>query len=164
MFLLIGINFQDLVLLNEGNLHGDRIIYTRSKTKKQYSIRLLAPALEIINYFRAKSAKTLLGILKEDDLNDKGKLPYIIHQRNKVFNAHLGKIGKLIDLNFKLTGYCFRYTSANIAKQLGYSKDLISEALGHSYGSKVTGIYLEAYDLKHIDDMNEDIYNHITSM
>jgi len=33
----------------------------------------------------------------------------------------------------------FRYTYANIAKQLGYSKDLIAEALGHEYGNKVTG-------------------------
>ena len=57
----------------------------------------------------------------------------------------------------KLTGYCFRYTWANLAKQQGFSKDLISEALGHSYGLRVTGIYLESFDLAHIDAMNKTV-------
>jgi integrase/recombinase XerD len=48
----------------------------------------------------------------------------------------------------------FRYTYANLAKQLGYSKDLIAEALGHEYGNSVTGIYLEQFD-NDVVDKNE---------
>ena len=55
----------------------------------------------------------------------------------------------------KLTTYVFRYSYANVAKQLGYSKDLIAEALGHEYGNSVTGIYLEQFDLKVVDNMNQ---------
>ena len=51
----------------------------------------------------------------------------------------------------------FRYSFENVAKQLGYSKDLIAEALGHEYGNSVTGIYLEQFDLEITDSMNEKI-------
>jgi integrase len=44
-------------------------------------------------------------------------------------------------------------------KQLGYSKDLIAEALGHSYGNTVTGIYLEQFDNELLDDMNQRVVN-----
>ena len=49
----------------------------------------------------------------------------------------------------------FRYSYANVAKQLGYSKDMIAEALGHEYGNSVTGIYLEQFDLRVVDNMNQ---------
>ncbi len=61
-----------------------------------------------------------------------------------------------------LTTYVFRYTYANIAKQLGFSKDLIAEALGHEYGNSITGIYLEMFDLEMVDSMNERIINEVS--
>jgi integrase len=66
-------------------------------------------------------------------------------------------IGKELCMDEKISTYVFRYTYANIAKQLGYSKDLIAEALGHEYGNSVTGIYLEQFDLELIDTMNDNI-------
>lgn len=69
----------------------------------------------------------------------------------------------MLGLREKLTGYCFRNSIPNIAKQLGYSKDMISEALGHSYGNRVTGIYLEAFDYHLIDQMNEKIVKEINN-
>jgi hypothetical protein len=55
----------------------------------------------------------------------------------------------------------FRYSYANVAKQLGYSKDLIAEALGHEYGNSVTGIYLEQFDNDIVDKMNLNIINSV---
>ena len=55
---------------------------------------------------------------------------------------------KELELDTIVTTYSSRYTFANIAKQLGYSNELISEALGHSYGNRTTGIYLGAFDTK----------------
>lgn len=157
MFMLIGINFKDMVLMKESQIQHGRLIYTRAKTKRQYSIKLLPEALEIINYFRGRSEDTILNKISKLQLQDKIHLPLDIRQANKVFNKHLDKIGKMIGCKEKLTGYCMRYTTANIAKQLGYSKDLISEALGHSMGLRVTGLYLENFDLEIIDKMNEDV-------
>ncbi len=161
MFMLLGINFRDLITIRKSQVVNGRLIYSRSKTKRQYSIKLLAEAEEILRYFNDRSQVTLIGKLKDEELLKKETLPFKAHQANKVFNSHLDKLGKMINLNQKLTGYCFRYSVANIAKQLGYSKDLISEALGHSYGNRVTGIYLEAFDLGYIDKMNSAILNHI---
>jgi len=47
--------------------------------------------------------------------------------------------------------------------QLNINKDIIAEALGHEYGNKVTGIYLEAYDKVLIDEMNQIILDKIKS-
>jgi integrase/recombinase XerD len=106
---------------------------------------------------------TLLGILSDADLLDKEKLVDIHVQKRKVINSHLSKIGKMLEVNEAISTYVFRYSYANIAKQLGYSKDLIAEALGHEYGNSVTGIYLEQFDLGIVDDMNYRIINAIIS-
>jgi len=49
------------------------------------------------------------------------------------------------------------HLSANIAKSLGYSKDLIAEALGHEYGNSVTGIYLDNYSNEMIGEANANV-------
>lgn len=56
-----------------------------------------------------------------------------------------------------LTTYVTRHSWGTIAKKMGYSKDLISEALGHSYGNRVTEVYLDSYDMEVIDAMNEAV-------
>lgn len=157
MFMLIGINFKDMILLNKENILQNRVQYTRTKTKALYTINLLPDALDIIRHFENRDEYTLLGKLAKSDLDDRLRLPHVIKQKNKNFNTHLEKLGTLIGCEEKLTSYVFRYSWANIAKSLGYSKDMIAEALGHQYGSKVTGIYLEAYDKELIDEMNKKI-------
>ena len=62
-----------------------------------------------------------------------------------------------------LTTYVSRYSWSNIAKSIGYSKDLIAEALGHEYGNQVTGIYLDNYGNEIIDKVNEAVTNSIES-
>jgi integrase/recombinase XerD len=47
---------------------------------------------------------------------------------------------------------------------LGYSKDLIAEALGHEYGNSVTGIYLEQFDLKVVDSMNQALIDAVSEL
>lgn len=158
MFMLIGINCKDLLLLRDGDIRDGRVFYRRAKTKKLYSIKLLPRAEEIISHFQEKKASTVLGLLTEDELSNRERITLIIRQKNKVFNSHLSKIGRMLGFREKLTGYVFRYTISNICKQLGYSKDLIAEALGHEYGNRVTGIYLEAFDKELVDEMNYRVY------
>jgi integrase len=73
-------------------------------------------------------------------------------------------LGLLLGYEEKLTTYVFRYSYANVARKLGYSKELIAEALGHEYGNSVTGIYLEQFDLEVVDSMNEAIIKNVTSL
>ena len=67
------------------------------------------------------------------------------------------EVASLCKIDKSITTYYARYSWANIAKGLGYSKDLIAEALGHEYGNKVTGIYLDHYDNATLDSMNEKL-------
>ena len=159
MFMLIGINFKDMVLIKENQIQHGRLIYTRAKTKRQYSIKLLPEALEIINYFRGRCERTILGKITPTQLENKINLPLTIRQANKVYNKHLDKIGKMIGCKEKITGYTFRYGTANLARQLGYSKDIVGQALGHSFGLAVTTGYLNDFDNEVIDNMNQCIYD-----
>lgn len=159
IFMLRGINIKDLLLLSSENIQNERIIYKRAKTGKIYSIKLTEEIQVILNQFIPN--KTLLGMVKDEELNNKERLVKVIGQRRKVINTHLKKISELINSNEAITTYVFRYSYANIAKQLGYSKDLIAEALGHEYGNSITGIYLEEFDLTLVDEMTIHIINSV---
>jgi integrase/recombinase XerD len=152
IFFLRGINIRDLLLLNQNNVKGDRIIYKRAKTGKMYSIQITNEIQELLSLFTPNS--TLLGVMTDREINDKHRAIELFQQKRKTINAHLKKIGSLLNSNEPITSYVFRYSYANLAKRLGYSKDLIAEALGHQYGNQVTGIYLELFDQDKLDEMN----------
>ena len=159
IFMLRGINIKDLLLLSSDNIKNGRIIYKRAKTGKIYSINYSDEVKDVIQQF--KSNKTLLGIIKDEDFSNKENLIKVIAQRRKVINTHLKKISKILGTEEPITTYVFRYSYANIAKKLGFSKDLIAEALGHEYGNSVTGIYLEPFDMEIVDDMNDTLIREI---
>jgi len=156
IFTLIGINFTDLALLTQENIVNGRIIYKRKKTKKVYSIKLTPLALLIFEEFKGSHSKFLLPILPEEDL-DPIKLKGALQQCLKVQNKYLKRIGEHLELPLKLTTYVARYSWATNAKKMGYSNEEIAEALGHSYGNKVTNIYLENYDKEVVDKMNIEL-------
>jgi integrase len=159
LFMLRGINVRDLINLTPANIKNGRIIYRRAKTGKMYSILLMAEAEWIFNQFT--DGHTLLSLVSKQDLQNETRLVKIYHQRSKIINKHLKKLGLRIGATEEITSYVFRYTFANIAKQMGYSKDLIAEALGHEYGNKVTGIYLEQFDQQLLDKMTLAIYERV---
>lgn len=155
IFMMRGINLKDLLLLSSKQSKGDRIIYKRSKTGKIYSVKVTDQIQTVLSSF--PSGDTLLGMVNNLEIKNGERFVLSYMQKRKVVNNHLNKIGKLINSKVDLSTYVFRYSYANIAKQLGYSKDLIAEALGHEYGNSVTGIYLEQFDLEIVDRMNQDI-------
>jgi integrase/recombinase XerD len=155
IFLLRGINLKDLLLLKPKDVKGDRIIYKRSKTGKMYSIKLLPETLQILQEFEPN--QTLLGVFSEEQTADPKRFVYISGQKRKLINKHLKQLGELAAVQEPITTYVFRYTYSNIAKQMGFSKDIIAEALGHEYGNAVTGIYLELFDNDVLDNMHEQV-------
>ena len=158
-FLLGGINFTDLCLLKKSNISNGRVIYTRSKTGKMYSICLLPKTEDIIDSIIQSKSPTLLNILNADDLSHPERLPYIIRDKNKQYNKKLLKLGQLINCSVHIRSYTFRYSIANVCKRLGYDISIISELLGHSYGSSTTSGYLIAYDRELLDNMLVKVAN-----
>lgn len=143
MFFLIGINGTDLYNLTR--IDNGRIVYRRAKTHKLYSIKVEPEAMEIINRHRAKNGGGLL------DITDRWKNP---NDFLKNMNIALKKIGRLqrtgrggkkeIKAEWpELSSYWTRHSWSSIAyNDLNVSKDVISQALGHDMGMRVTEIYL----------------------
>ena len=66
-------------------------------------------------------------------------------------------------LCFVFIFYISVHTWATIAHKIGISKDVISLALGHEFGCKTTGIYID-YDLEQIDKANRKVIDYINSL
>lgn len=161
IFLLQGINFKDLALLTNDNIKQGRIVYCRSKTGKMISIKILPEVSTIINHYRDHQRLALFPILTNEELKNRSCHPDRISQLRKTTNKWLRRLGVRAGVEEPLSSYVFRYSYANACKSLGYSKDLIAEALSHQYGNSITGIYLEQFDLELVDQMNLHLYNSI---
>lgn len=135
-FCLLGINIGDLLSLPSDCVHNGRIEFNRRKTHRFYSILVPPEAWEIINRYRGSSL--LLSWCE-------GMKDY------RYFMARMNRC--LRQLHPSLTSYYARHTWATLAFRLGVSKDTISLALGHSFGSRVTSIYINT-DLAAVDKAN----------
>jgi integrase len=124
------------------------------KTHKVYSILLQKQTKALIEKWNTDS-HYLMPVLSPtlEGMTLKKKTQQAIH----ICNNYLKKIAKDLGITKEVSTYYARYSWANIARGLGYSKDLIAEALGHEYGNKVTGIYLDSYDHTVIDEANSTV-------
>lgn len=154
-FSLMGISFSDMAYLKPSNIVQGRLIYRRRKTHKDYSIKLTSLAEAIID--RYSNAKYLLPILPSNITEDSLLAKKLIRQWIKTTNRWMNKLGESCDLSEPLTTYVARHTWATTAKRLGYSNELIAEAMGHEYGNKITNIYLDSFDQTVIDELNEKL-------
>lgn len=162
-YCFIGMNFADLLTLTKDNFVDGRLVFRRRKTHKIYSIKIPFKAKEILKYYfndlPSCNKEFVLPFVKNK--NNPLSLKKDVLQTIKNTNDYLSKITKLCSINKNVTTYYARYSWANIARELGYSKDMIAEGLGHEYGNKVTGIYLDQYDNEIIDSMNENVINSV---
>lgn len=143
MFLLIGINVHDLYNLTRDNIVDGRLEYKRLKTGKQYSILIQPEVIEIMNRYPGK-----------DRL-----FSFCEHYANASSFAMVTNI-LLKKIRAGLTTYYARHTWATLAFKLGVPKDTISLALGHSFGARVTGTYINA-DLSRADEANRKVIDYV---
>lgn len=162
LFMLRGINLRDLLFLTESNIKSGRIIYQRGKTGKMYSIKLDSRIIETFQTFKHERT-SLLGLMLDSHIINPAQSNSSRALVSKRINKKLKLIGKKLEFKEPLTSYVFRYTYANVAKKLGFSKDLIAEALGHEYGNHVTNIYLELFDQEYLDSMATKILDSVTN-
>ena len=156
-FNLIGISFADMATLKYSDISNGRISYRRKKTHKLYNLRLTSTALELINLYKSPDRTYILPVIPENMVGNQVEERKYIQYGTKTTNKYISRIGKLLKIDLALTTYVARHSWATIAKRMGYSKDLIAEALGHEFGNKVTGIYLDNFDQDVIDDMNSTV-------
>lgn len=139
-FLLIGINPADLKKLTKESVVNGRLQYKRSKTGKNYSIRIEPEAQAIIDRYAGE--KHLLNYA----------------EKYKCFEQNCNNF--LSSVTDGLTLYWARYSWANYAVDLDIPKDTISESLGHRHGAHITGIYIR-YSLDKIDAANRAVIDYV---
>ncbi|MGL6126808.1 phage integrase SAM-like domain-containing protein [Chryseobacterium artocarpi] len=146
-----GMNFVDMMKLKKSDIKNNRIIYTRSKTKGNFSLELNAKANEIINYYSDKNQSDyVFPILLHNEMTPL----QIENRKHKVlsrFNYKLREIAKIAKIETHLTSYVARHSFATIMKNTGVSTDVISELMGHS-NVQITMTYLKEFDNSILDN------------
>jgi len=148
-----GMNWIDMLNLKWSDIHGNRIVYIRSKTKKEFSIEIQEPIKVILEHYRTNNngTKYVFPILLKDNLK-----PTQIENRKlktlKKFNRELKQIAEIQGIEEKVTSYTIRHSFATNLKFIGVSTDLIGESMGHTDVS-VTQAYLKDFEQEAIDDV-----------
>ena len=150
-----GMNFADMMTLQWSDLNGDRIYYTRSKTKATFQIKILPPAQKILDYYKAQNRKTkyVFPILLKNDMT----FNQLENRKRKIlkrYNKQLKEIGELCGISKPLSSYVARHSYANSLKQKGISTDIISESMGHQ-NIAITQAYLKELDNSLVDEAME---------
>lgn len=156
-FFLRGISFTDLAYLKQSNIIDGRIVYRRRKTHKDYSVKLFPVAETIINQMQVPGSDYLLPIIPNNVPEDSLRAKRLIQQWIKTTNKYLKRLSVEVGLSSPLVTYSSRHTFATIAKRMGYSNELIAEALGHEIGNKITNIYLDSFEASVIDAMHQHV-------
>jgi integrase len=116
---------------------------------------VLDVAKELLVKYSNGNGQYLLPLLKSDC--NAVEMKRHIRQGIKTVNKYIDRIAAELKIPKDVTSYYARYAWANIARSLGYSKDIISQALGHEYGHSMTSIYLDAFDNSVIDEANDKV-------
>ena len=145
-----GINFCDIARLKQENIAGDRLYYTRHKTGKLLSYKLMPKALETLERYNSHTSEYLFPILNEYHKTDLQKHNRI-HKALTKINKALKQIGEELGIQTKLTTYVARHSYATVLRRAGVATSIISSSLGHS-SEKVTQIYLDSFENKQIDE------------
>lgn len=151
MFYSRGMNFIDLVQVKVSDIENGRLNYGRSKTGNKFSIRIVDGLQKILNYY-------LLGKRRNDYLfptNYDGSTKHFqkYKSQRRRMNERLRIIAKDAGIEGTFTTYSIRHSWATIAKYMGISTELISEAFGHS-SVRVTETYLRDFDNEVLDNVN----------
>lgn len=144
-FLLLGINIHDMYNLTHDNVVDGRLVYVRLKTHKKYSVLLQPEALALLDKYKGK--EKLLSFCEDF----------------KTYSSFACSMNETLhSLRDGLTSYYARYSWASIAFNLGIPKDVVSLALGHSFGVRVTNTYINA-DLSRVDEANRKVIDYVLS-
>lgn len=154
MFYLRGINAVDLFSAKKSQIVNGRLEYRRSKVGSLFSIKIEPEAQEIISRYGGKDF--LLNVL--DRYNDYEDYLHHMNAALKKIGCERNKFGKIIGdgLFPELSSNWARHSWVTTGINLGISKETMSRGAGHSFGVKVTEVYID-YDMKAVDEANRKI-------
>jgi integrase len=136
-----GMPFVDLVKLKAKNIIENEICYNRTKTGVYIKIPIISELQKLLKPY-LKEKGYLFHYVEQDDFFKYGK-----KYDNAIaeYNNKLYKIGKLCNLNFKLTSYAARHTFATLSvNHYKMQINLVQKSMGH-LNIKTTQTYLNSY-------------------
>lgn len=172
MLYLCGINAADLLGNPSTHIEGDRLVYTRAKTGKKYSIKIEPEAKTILTrYLRKKNPSE--GFLTVTTMN--GYRTFVVSMNRALkrictsipMRAGLGgkKIRDGIIIEPRLTVNWARHTFATVCIAIGIPKDHVSLCLGHTFGSRITDVYIDYADARlRIDEANRTFLDYLHAL
>ncbi len=150
-----GMNFIDMLTLRWTDIQDEKIIYTRSKTKKRFVIKIIEPIEQILNQYPSEPSKYIFDMMPTRNLTPM-QVEYHKDKVLKKFNNDLKDIAKVLGIKKKITSYVARHSYATFLKLNNVSTDMISESMGHA-NVNVTTTYLKQFENDVIDDANDTL-------
>lgn len=159
-FYVGGINFVDLAKLRWRNLTADtegntRLAYIRQKTGGKFVLKLLVPAMAIIEQYRTETFTGpdtyVFPILDNNRHLSETQINNRLHKLLFLVNKDLKTVGERAGIETPLTTYVARHSFATALRQAGKATAVISQAMGHKTEA-VTAIYLDSFASKTIDN------------
>ena len=146
-----GMNFADMMCLEWKDVEANVIYYTRAKTKGNFSIAIMPPVQNILDYYREHGYgnKYVFPLLFREDYTPT-QLADRKHKMLGIYNIELKEVAKLCNITKNVSSYVARHSFANCLKQKGVATDVISESLGHQ-NLAVTQAYLKELDTEIVD-------------
>ena len=131
-FYCMGINFIDMSYLRWNDVVDGRIRYTRSKTGKKFNLKLIEPALKILQYYQEETTDVyVFPVLHSERHETPTSMDNRYKKKLKQTNKDLKEIGQLTDIKTKLTTYVARHSAATALKKQGVPTGVIRELMGH---------------------------------
>lgn len=148
MYYCRGINWTDFCKLKQSNIKNGRLVYTRQKTGKLFSVKLSEQLFELIDHY--KGSLYLFPVLSNFHKSPTQKSNRIKKCLRQV-NRELKEIAARIGIEPDISTYAARHTYAMSLKRGGVRLGLISDAMGH-LDSKITRNYLSSFEDEMIDE------------
>ncbi len=125
-------NFADMMRLRWSDVTNKRITYARAKTQGHFSLKIIPPARDILNYYNENRTDTnyVFPILLHDTLTSL----QIENRKHKVlgqYNKALKDFTEKACITKNVTSYIARHSFAICLREKGIGIDIIGETLGH---------------------------------
>jgi site-specific recombinase XerD len=146
-----GMNFADMMGLEWKDVEKNVIYYTRAKTKGNFSIAIMPPVREVLDYYRINGYgnKYVFPLLYRENYTPT-QLADRKHKMLGIYNKNLKELATICEITKNVSSYVARHSFANCLKQKGIATDVISESLGHQ-NLTVTQAYLKELDTQVVD-------------
>jgi len=150
-----GMNFADMMRLSWSDVNSKRITYARAKTQGNFSLKIVPPVREILNYYNNNRRDTnyVFPILLHDVLTPM----QIENRKHKIlaqYNKALKVLAKKAGITKNVTSYVARHSFAMCLREKGISIDIIGETLGHQ-SVLTTKAYVREFGVEVLDEAVE---------